>query len=121
MQRDTILNCFLAAGRHITVDDLHNEIKKTSPEIGIATVQRTLKVLCEIGIAEEIKIGNKKARYEQNVGRTHHDHLICTKCGEFTEVHDKRIEMLQNKLAETNGFMPERHKLEIYGLCKDCK
>jgi len=121
VQRDTVLNCFLAAGRHITVDDLYDEIRKISPEIGIATVHRTLKLLCEIGIAEEIKIGNEKTRYEQNVGRPHHDHLICTKCLEFTEVHDERIEKLQDKLAEANGFIPARRKLEIYGLCKKCK
>jgi Fur family ferric uptake transcriptional regulator len=121
VQRDTILNCFLAAGRHITSEDLYNEIRKISPEIGIATVHRNLKLLCEIGIAEELKIGNEKTRYEQTVGRTHHDHLICTKCGEFTEVHDKRIEMLQAKLAAANGFVPVRHGLEIYGLCKKCK
>jgi len=121
MQRDIILNCFLAAGRHITANDLYDDIRKISPDIGIATVHRTLKLLGEIGIAEEIKIGNEKTRYEQNVDRTHHDHLICTKCGEFIEVHDKRIERLQDKLAEANGFTPIRHKLEIYGLCKQCK
>ncbi|MGO9951975.1 MAG: Fur family transcriptional regulator [Dissulfurispiraceae bacterium] len=121
MQRDIILNCFLAVGGHITADDLYGEIRKISPDIGIATVHRTLKLLCEIGIAEEIKIGNDKTRYEQQVGRTHHDHLICTRCLELTEVHDNRIETLQDKLAQANGFIPVRHKLEIYGLCKKCK
>ncbi len=120
-QRDIIVDCFLASGRHITDIDLYDDIRKISPDISIATVHRTLKLLCEIGIAEEIKIGNEKTRYEQKVGQGHHDHLICTKCGEFTEVHDKRIEMLQYKLAEANGFSPARHKLEIYGLCKKCK
>src|SRR5208283_12928 len=85
LQRDTIVDCFLASGRHITDDDLYDAIRKIYSDISIATVHRTLKLLCEIGIAEEIKIGNEKARYEQTVGQDHHDHLICTKCGEFTE------------------------------------
>ena len=120
-QRDTIVDCFLTAERHITADDLYDKLKKTSSEIGIATVHRNLKLMCESGIAEEIKIGNEKTRYEQKVGQAHHDHLICTKCGEFTEVYDKRIERLQDELAKANRFIPQKHKLEIYGLCGKCR
>lgn len=43
------------------------------------------------------------------------------KCWRFTEVHDDKIERLQDKLAEANDFIPQRHKLEIYGLYKKCK
>lgn len=120
-QRDRIINAFLSAERHITAEDLHNMIKKKYPEIGFATVHRNLKLMCECGIAEEIKIGTQKARYEQKYGHKHHDHLICTKCGRFTEVNDERIEKLQEKLAEAHEFQPLRHKLEIYGVCSRCK
>jgi len=47
--------------------------------------------------------------------------LICLKCGTFIEVHDEKIEMLQNKLAAANDFIPQRHKLEIYGICRKCR
>ena len=120
-QREEILRAFLSAGKHITVDDLYAIVKKKDPEIGYATVHRNLRVMCECGLADEIKIGKKKTRYEQKYGHTHHDHLICLKCGEFTEVNDNKIEKLQDKLAEANAFMPLRHKLEIYGLCKKCR
>lgn len=120
-QREEILNAFLSADKHITADDLYNTVKKKNPEIGYATVHRNLKLMCECGLAEEIKIGTKKTRYEQTYGHKHHDHLICLKCGRFIEVNDERIERLQNKLAEANDFTPQRHKLEIYGICKRCK
>ena len=120
-QRGEILDAFLLSDRHITVDDLYNILKKKDPEIGYATVHRNLKLMCECGLADEIKIGTKKTRYEQKYGHEHHDHLICLKCGRFIEVNDDRIERLQNKLAEANDFTPQRHKLEIYGLCKKCR
>jgi len=120
-QRDEILEEFISAGRHITADDLYDALRKKNPEVGYATVYRNLKLMCESGLAEEIKVGNKKTRYEQRYGHGHHDHLICLKCGEFTEVNDSKIERLQDKLAEANDFTPLRHKLEIYGLCKKCK
>lgn len=120
-QREVILDTFMSADRHITAEDLYGILQKKSPDIGFATVHRNLKLMCDSGLAEEIKIGGQKARYEQKYGHEHHDHLICTKCGRFIEVQDERIERLQDELAKTNGFTPQRHKLEIYGLCRKCR
>lgn len=120
-QREVILDEFLSADRHITADELFNVIKEKNPEIGYATVHRNLNLLCKSGIADEIKIGNQKTRYEPKLERKHHDHLICIKCGRFIEVNDAKIEKLQDKLAEANDFRPVRHKLEIYGYCKECR
>ena len=120
-QREVVLAEFLSADRHITVEELFNVIKEKYPGIGYATVYRNLSLLCESGLADEIKIGNQKARYEPKFEREHHDHLICIKCGRFIEVHDTKIEKLQDKLAEANDFRPVRHKLEIYGYCGKCR
>ncbi len=120
-QREAILDAFLSADKHITVEELFNLVKRKNPEIGYATVDRNLKLMCGCGLADEIKIGRQKTRYEQKIGQEHHDHLICIKCGQFTEVRDDKIEKLQEKLAEANDFTPMRHKLEIYGICKKCK
>ncbi|HET6513632.1 MAG TPA: transcriptional repressor [Thermodesulfovibrionales bacterium] len=120
-QREVILDAFLSANKHITVEELFNAVKKKHPEIGYATVHRNLSLFCECGLADEIKIGKQKTRYEQKVGHEHHDHLVCLKCGQFIEVHDEKIEKLQNKLAEANDFIPMRHKLEIYGMCSKCR
>jgi len=120
-QRELILDAFFSADKHITVEGLFNIVKMKNPEIGYATVHRNLSLLCECDLADEIKIGTQKARYEPKFGQKHHDHLICVKCGRFIEVNDKKIEKLQEKLAEANDFIPVRHKLEIYGICKQCK
>jgi Fur family ferric uptake transcriptional regulator len=120
-QRDAILDAFLSADKHITVEELFNIVKRGNPEIGYATVDRNLKLMVECGLADEIKIGKQKTRYEQKIGHEHHDHLICLKCGRFIEVRDEKIEKLQDKLAEANDFLPQRHKLEIYGICKECR
>ncbi len=120
-QREAILDTFLSAEKHITVDELLVKVRETNPDIGFATVHRNLRLMCECGLADEIKIGKQKTRYELKLGHEHHDHLICVKCGRFIEVHDDKIEKLQDKLAAANGFLPLRHKLEIYGLCGKCR
>ena len=114
-------DAFLSAETHMTLKSCLPHIKNENPGIGYATVHRNLCLLCECGLADEIKIGKQKTRYEPKFGQKHHDHLICLKCGRFIEVNDTKIEKLQEKLTEANDFIPVRHKLEIYGICRECK
>jgi len=120
-QRDDIFDAFFSGEKHITVEKLFASMRINDPAIGYATVHRNLSLLCECGLAQEIKIGKQQTRFEPMFGQKHHDHLICLKCGRFIEVNDPKIEKLQDKLAESNDFIPVRHKLEIYGICKKCK
>lgn len=120
-QREKILEAFLSAEKHITAEQLFSALREKNPDIGFATVHRNMVLLCECGLADEIKIGKQQTRYEPKFGQKHHDHLICLRCGKFIEVNDRKLEKLQDKLAEANGFLPVRHKLEIYGICRECK
>jgi Fur family ferric uptake transcriptional regulator len=62
-----------------------------------------------------------QTRYEPAEGRPHHDHLICTRCGVIEEFAEQRIELLQSRVAQERGFEVVSHKLELYGLCADCR
>jgi Fur family ferric uptake transcriptional regulator len=120
-QRREILLAFLRTEKHLTADDLHSIVKKKNPSIGIATVYRTLKLLCESGLCREFRLDDGTARYEHLYGHDHHDHLICTSCGGMEEVLDPEIEALQEKLARKHGFRISNHKMEIYGICRKCR
>ena len=86
-----------------------------------ATVYRTLKLLAECGVASERRFGDGLSRYElADDGDEHHDHLICTNCGEITEFEDPRIEKLQDSIAVKHGFKLTSHKHEMYGICAKC-
>lgn len=120
-QRETILDEFLRAGSHLSTEDLYLRLRSKNPRIGYATVHRTLKLFSECGIAEQRHFGDGQARYEATAHDEHHDHLICTVCGKILEFEDSRIENLQNEVAESHGFSIERHRLELYGRCPDCR
>ncbi len=120
-QREEISNIFIRTQKHLTTEDLYNIIKKKDPNIGLATVFRTLKLMCEAGIAREVDFGDKRIRYEHKYGHEHHDHLVCTKCGKFIEVMDMEIEELQDNLCRKFNFFPIRHKMQVFGICKKCK
>ena len=120
-QRSVILSLFLKTERHLSVEDLYDIAKKRDQTLGQATVFRTLKLLCEANIAKEVNLGDGKTRYEHKYGREHHDHLICLRCGRFIETMDPKIEKLQDDLCKRHGFLPERHKMQIFGICKRCR
>lgn len=119
-QRDEILSAFLKVGRHLSVDELHGIVRRGDPRIGLVTVFRTLKLLCEAGIAKEVGFDERRKRYEPCSGQEHHDHLICEQCGSITEVLEPEIERLQDMLCNKFQFTPQRHKMEIYGACRKC-
>ena len=105
----------------MTTEELYLAVRERNPSIGYTTVHRTLKLICESGLANESKFEDGVSRYELKYGLEHHDHLICTSCGIFIEVVDSRIEELQKKLVEKYEFTQKHHRLEIYGICKKCR
>jgi Fur family ferric uptake transcriptional regulator len=117
--RQSVIEHFFRAGRHLTVEELTRLVKETSPAIGSVTVYRTMKLLVRIGYANEVNFGEGVTRYESNLA-SHHDHLVCRACGVVTEFIDPRIEALQSEVARTHRFRPVAHRLDIYGYCRKC-
>ncbi|MEI7817043.1 MAG: Fur family transcriptional regulator [Desulfuromonadales bacterium] len=120
-QRDIILDIFLSTHKHISVEELYLIVKSSTPDIGQATVYRTLKLFAEAGLAREILLNDGQTRYEHVAAGEHHDHLVCTGCNAIIEFEDETIEKLQKDIAALHGFMIRSHKLEIYGLCANCR
>lgn len=120
-QRDVILDCFLSSDDHISIEELYLKLRPEHPGIGYATVYRTLKLFAESGIAREIHFGDGQTRYEHSDEGEHHDHLVCTRCGNIIEFENEAIEKLQEEVAESYGFFVQTHKLELYGHCSKCR
>jgi Fur family ferric uptake transcriptional regulator len=119
-QRALILVAFLNKEGHFTTEEFLTYIKTIDSSIGQATVYRNLRHLANAGLARELDLGNGIKTYEHKYGHDHHDHIICTKCGKSAEVYNRRIEMLQEKMAEEHGYKLTSHKLYLYGTCPDC-
>ena len=120
-QRDLIADTFFDASGHLSVDELLAQVALRDSNIGAATVYRTMKILAEAGLASARHFDDGQTRYEAAIGRHHHDHLICTSCHAIIEFENERIEELQDLVAHAHGFTVTRHKLELYGLCRQCR
>lgn len=120
-QRELILDTFLQMEGHPAPEELYDAVKKRDPSVGQATVYRTLKLLSQAGMAKELHFGDGLTRYEHKFGQTHHDHLICERCGANIEVVDETIERLQEELAAKHGFRLTGHRMYLYGVCGACR
>ena len=119
-QRALIFDVFWSVEKHISPEELYRLVKEKDPSIGQATVYRTLKLLSDSKIAREVDFGDGVTRYEPYFGQSHHDHLICKKCGKSVEVVDEKIEKLQEALARKHGFILSGHSMYLYGKCREC-
>lgn len=119
-QRDLILDIFLRTEEHLTSEDLYWLVQKEDPSVGHTTVYRTLKLLTEAGLAREVRFGDNKTYYEHHYNHEHHDHMICTDCGQVIEFYSEEIESLQDQVAEKFGFRLSHHSLRMWGVCDEC-
>jgi len=120
-QRREIFEAFAGMARHVTAEEVYREVGKATPRIGLSTIYRTLNLFCRVGLAQARQFGDGHTRYDPVYNKPHHDHLICTRCGQITEFENRHIERLQEQVARRHRFHIQEHKLELYGLCARCR
>ncbi len=122
IQREVILETLYNSDEHLTPESLHHLIQDKYPDLktGIATVYRTLALLEDSSMVTSLSFGAQGKKYELGA-KNHHDHMICTECGNITEFVDEQIEERQHKIADELGFKMNDHSMQIYGICKNCQ
>ncbi len=121
-QRDDIARVFFATQNHLSVEELYAAVKKVNPRVGYATVYRTLRLLKECGLAAERHFNDGQGRYEPAEDEAqHHDHMICERCGKIVEFASQELERLQERIGRFLGFVVSRHRMELYGICAECR
>jgi Fur family transcriptional regulator, ferric uptake regulator len=121
-QRERVAEVFFSTTGHLSIDEIEDELKRAGEgKIGKATIYRTMEILKRSGLVNEHDFGEGFRRYEHLFGnQPEHEHLICTECSNVVEFRNPEILRLQEEAARSLGFLPTRHKLEIYGICSDC-
>ncbi|WP_028534879.1 ferric iron uptake transcriptional regulator [Paludibacterium yongneupense] len=115
-----ILDLFESAGsRHMSAEDVYRKLLAENIDIGLATIYRVLTQFEQAGLLTRHHFETGKAVYELNEG-SHHDHMVCVRCGRVEEFFDPEIEALQDRIASVHGFHIADHALYMYGECPEC-
>ena len=120
-QREALAAVIFSSDGHLSVDDVERELRSNGERIGKATIYRTLDLLVKSKLVASHDFGEGFKRYEHRLSREPiHQHLICLNCGKVIEFQSPDIRRIEDLITLQHGFKPAHHRLELYGLCKEC-
>lgn len=122
-QRRAVLDVIVKnEGNHLSTEEIYDIVKLDCPEIGLATVYRTLQLLEKMGTVCRVNFDDGCNRYElvhSHEDHQHH-HLICKGCGKVEEVEDDLLEHLEEEIGQKYSFNITDHNVKFFGYCNAC-
>lgn len=118
-QRHAILTFLMESMSHPTADEIYRSLEPRFPNMSVATVYNNLKMLIEAGMVRELTYGDNSSRFDADV--SNHYHIICERCGKIKDFMYPSLEDVEHKAAEMTGFQISGHRLELYGVCNECR
>ncbi|MGH9076607.1 MAG: Fur family transcriptional regulator [Acidimicrobiales bacterium] len=115
--RRVIIEALLAAGRHVTVEDLAAGIQLRHPEIHLTTVYRTIEALEELGVVYHVHMGHGPAQW--HLADQSHLHLVCQSCGAVVEAPPGTFAGMSEGMGAL-GFTPDPRHFALVGWCSGC-
>jgi Fur family ferric uptake transcriptional regulator len=119
-QRRVVISAIAASPDHLTPTDIDKKLHPEHPNIGLATVYRTLEMLTRLELICELHTGGNTRSYTIGAPE-HHHHIICSGCGEVVDFSGYDISPLEERLSRETGFEIEGHLLEFTGRCRRCQ
>lgn len=122
-ERRELMRTICAIEGHFRPEDLERILLTRGVTISLPTIYRNLPVLIEAGIIRrtDAQDAQEGSQYEHIWGHEHHDHLVCVRCRKLIEFQYPAIDALQEVVAREHGFELINHRLELLGVCADCK
>lgn len=108
---------------HLSAEDVYLKVKDKAPEIGLATVYRTLELLAELKVVDKINFGDGVARFDlRKEGAKHfHHHMVCMECGAVDEIEEDLLEDVERRVEKEFNFKILDHRLTFHGICHRCQ
>ena len=119
-QREMIIQIIAHCNRHMSAEEVMEEVRGKTNLINIATVYRTLDLLVENGLASRFNLGSGKIAYATGEHGPH-VHLVCKHCGHVAEIAEQDILPSLQKIEKQYSFDCHPYHFSIHGVCQKCK
>ncbi len=108
---------------HLSAEDVYLKVKEKAPEIGLATVYRTLELLADLKVVDKVSFGDGVARFDlRKEGSKHfHHHLVCMECGRVDEIEEDLLPQIEERVENEFNFKILDHRLTFHGICEACQ
>ncbi|MCU1453596.1 MAG: ferric uptake regulator, Fur family [Acidimicrobiales bacterium] len=117
--RQAVLDAVLDADEHhFTASDIVAAIHHTKQPTDRATVYRTLELLTEIGLLDQLQLDSGAAVYHR--ADHPHGHLLCNECGSVEELPSEVLEDVVGRIASHAGFVVDTARVALSGACRAC-
>jgi Fur family peroxide stress response transcriptional regulator len=104
---------------HPSADQIYHEMKKQYPTISLGTVYKTLHLLNDMGLLQELGFPEGSIRYDPNTNL--HINIVCSKCGKIYDHKTKNVKNLWAAVLSELDIEPKGQRIDIYYECDDCK
>jgi Fur family ferric uptake transcriptional regulator len=119
-QRMLVIEALHNADKHISAEELYNQLHHRYPYANISTVYRTLELLKELDLVTEADFGEGRVRYHV-AEKGHHHHLVCRSCSRIVDMDESALRPLKNTMLQKYGFDADLRHLAIAGMCSECR
>src|ERR1041385_9448308 len=122
-QRELLLELIDKSGEHLDADRLFELAKQRDPKLNRVTVYRTLKMLKQGGLVDELDLmhyGGDQHYYETRM-KQEHAHVICLRCGKVEEFFGEPLQRMRRQVESHFGFQVVLARTEIGGYCSHCQ
>ncbi len=122
-QRQLLLDLIEKSGEHLDAETLYKLANARDPKLNRVTVYRTIKMLKEGGLVDELDLmhfGGDQHYYETRK-KQEHAHVICLRCGRVEEFYGDPLARLRRQVEATFGFQILIARTEIGGYCSHCQ
>jgi len=118
-QRLAICKFIFSREDHPSADQIYQELKIDYPTISLGTIYKTLHLLKELGLIQELGFNEGSIRYDPDMEL--HINMVCSKCGKISDYKAENVKKLWSAIISDLGIKPKGHRIDIYYECDDCK
>lgn len=113
-ERAQVLDVLIRIDDIFQADQLLEEMKAGGARVSKATVYRTIKLLQEAGIIQQVLVDADQAHYQLAYGRRPRDLLVRVDTGKVTTIDIPELIEIRDRICAELGLRAEGHRFQIF-------